>query len=93
MEISDTEIPTKLRVISWERFMNHNIPKFNLLMTSLIKVLKSQNPDIVFLYNVEPAALDRLRKSLPNFKFVYEFDDQMRYDIPLFLNTIKAWVF
>ena len=59
--------------------MSNGIPKFHLLMTSLVKILKAQNPDIVFLYNVEPATLDHLRKSLSNFKFIYEFNNQMRY--------------
>ncbi len=79
MKIPDTEKPAKLRLISWQDFMVNDIPKFHLLMTSLVNILKAQNPDIVFLYNVEPATLDHLRRSLPNFKFIYEFNDQMRY--------------
>jgi hypothetical protein len=80
MKIPDTEKPAKLRIISWEAFMANDIPEFPLLMTSLVNVLKAQNPDVVFLYHVEPDTLDRLKKSLPNFKFIYEFSDQeMRY--------------
>ncbi len=79
MKIPESEKPAKLRVISWQGFMCSEIPQFDLLIRSLIKILKSQSPDIVFLYNVEPATLDRLRKSLPEFKLIYEFnDDHMR---------------
>jgi hypothetical protein len=80
MKIPNTEKPAKLRIISWESFMDNTIPEFPLLMASLVNVLKAQNPDVVFLYHVEPDTLDRLRQSLPNFKFIYDFHDvEMRY--------------
>jgi hypothetical protein len=80
MKIPNTEKPAKLRIISWESFMDNTIPEFPLLMTSLVNILKAQNPDVVFLYHVEPDTLDRLRQSLPNFKFIYDFHDvEMRY--------------
>jgi hypothetical protein len=79
VKIPDTEKPAKLRIISWESFMDNTIPDFSLLMTSLVNILKAQNPDVVFLNNVMPATLDRLKKSLPNFKFIYEFNELMRY--------------
>ena len=76
MKIPDTEKPAKLRIISWERFMVNDIAGFPLLMTSLVNILKTQNPDVVFLYHVKPATLDRLKKNLPNFKFISEFSYQ-----------------
>jgi hypothetical protein len=88
VKIPNTEKPAKLRIISWESFMFNDIPAFPLLMTSLVNILKAQNPDVVFLYNVEPATLDRLKKSLPNFRFIYEFNDQMRY----ISSPFPAWV-
>jgi hypothetical protein len=81
VKIPDTEKPAKLRIIYWQgvTFMgdDDDIPEFPLLMTSLVHVLKAQNPDVVFLFNVELATLDPLKKSLPNFKFIYEYNDQM----------------
>ncbi|EFX78863.1 hypothetical protein DAPPUDRAFT_245735 [Daphnia pulex] len=88
MKIPDTEKPAKLRIISWESFMDNTIPEFKLLMTSLVNILKAQNPDVVFLYNVEPATLDRLKKSLPNFKFIYEFNERMSVTL---LNTSVSY--
>jgi hypothetical protein len=77
MKIPDTEKPAKLRIISWERFLaNNDASNFHLLMASLVNILKTQNPDVVFLYHVKPATLDRLKKNLPNFKFISEFSYQ-----------------
>jgi hypothetical protein len=85
VKIPDTKKPAKLRIISWEFLMFFSIiTELKLLMTSqFVNILKAQNPDVVFLYHVEPETLDRLRQCLPNFKFIYEFHDvvmtQMRY--------------
>ncbi|XP_046453567.1 tripartite motif-containing protein 2-like [Daphnia pulex] len=73
VKIPDTEKPAKLRIFNFMVKVN-DIPAFPLLMTSLVNILKAQNPDVVFLYNVEPATLDRLKKSLPNFRFIYKFN-------------------
>jgi hypothetical protein len=58
MKIPDSEKPAKLRVISCEGLMWNIPPHIETFFTALIKILKSQSPDVVFLYNVEPAHLE-----------------------------------
>ena len=82
MKIPDSAKPAKLRVISCQGVMWTDLPRIDLILTVLIKILNSQSPDVVFLYDVAPAALDRLRNSLPNFNLIYAFrDDYTRYPL------------
>lgn len=37
---------------------------------SVVKILQSQNPDIVFLQEVIPKTLEYLQANLPQFKFI-----------------------
>jgi hypothetical protein len=57
-----------LRVIDWGSlgsFMQDRIDTF-------VKVIRSQNPDVVFFYDIDRTILGRLQKLFPRFKFISE---------------------
>lgn len=69
LETATTRPPSEFRLISWNL---DGLDDRNLKMRtkSVVKILQSQNPDIVFLQEVIPKTLDYLENNLPQFKFI-----------------------
>lgn len=70
LESATTKPPSEMRIITWNL---DGLDDRNLKIRTkcVVKVLQTENPDVVFLQEVVPKTLDYLEKNLPpQFKFV-----------------------
>ncbi|XP_057370776.1 tyrosyl-DNA phosphodiesterase 2-like [Daphnia carinata] len=74
LETATTKPPSEFRMISWNI---DGLDDRNLKMRtkSVVKILQSQRPDIVFLQEVIPKTLDYLENNLPEYKFIAGDED------------------
>ena len=69
LENATTKPPSEFRLMSWniDGLDDHNL---KMRTKSVVKIIQSHNPDVVFLQEVVPKTLDYLENSLPQFKFI-----------------------